>query len=561
MSYSKKVIEHSLKLVNVSDWWKDLLPKNEDGEIDLTNYGDLPWGDSYAADVIAEKFENLLEYEPEAEIWYVWDGIVHVPITKDYVALEVVDVFYRMYALALDYIQDELEEKAEEKDKTPGGKATAKSIRSLWEKKYKKHRALRDKLGNYDGRRTLMRDLKTKLSIPPDRYKDDTQWLVFRDGVIDCHELKRTGEMPQILPHCPSRAVFRWIDAEYGSGKDLGHWRNFLESSIEIDEVREYVQCAIGAAFSGETKLRAYLIFNGAPSSGKSLFLETLGELSGGEFGYVKSNAPSDSIIKQRSSGKNFSRALFGNKRIIGVSEPDSNAKLDGDFIKEFTGDKKVTLEAKYGQPQSVIAQGLLIIATNELPRMESSDDALFNRTKEVRFPYSFVDNPIQPNEKQKIPGLDQLLLEDRDSILRWIVEGMVKQRTLYPSLENNAPAIMNEWINEHRQDLQTPLPWMSEMISEGIINYVSNPETIDKISGRNMLKVSEAHLLYRLWMKDQGEQGHAFGVSKFSKIIMKEYGVSPYLSVHRSNGSRFPVFTPGKQFDYLLQQAKDAHI
>lgn len=548
MGYADDLLKTSFDLADIENWWKELIEPNGELEDDFDPVKIsrcLPWGESHIAELIAEKFHNMVEYSPDTDTWFVWDGRVHMPVKSGMIAEVLADTFYRSYERALDYVQENLESEGEKlaREGRPDSKKKQERLAKLWEKDYAEHKRLRNRLRGGEARRSLARDIRTRVWIPEDRYSDDTRWFVVDDGVFDCDAI-RAGEEPVLLEHSAERPVSRWFDAKYLDVKNLGHWDTFLESSIPDEEAREFVQVAIGAAFSGNVKLRSYLIFLGEPSSGKSLFLETMDALGSLGSGYVLGNASSESIIEQK-NGKNFSRASFSNRRLIGVSEPDSTHKLDGDFIKEFTGDRKVTFEAKYGQPTPDIAQGLIIIASNAMPRMDFSDSALINRTKPIPFPYSFVPDPIRPHEKQRNDDLGELLLKDRSRILQWIIEGMHLFYTEYRALETSAPSSVNLIMEEEKLDRQTPLRWVEEMIEEGGLYFEMNEDTLSKIGATpDLLSLSDAMQSYQAWVAARGE-GPAFGKYKFRDMILKAYGVGEHSKMVKYRQMHFPsLFT-----------------
>lgn len=568
MGYADDLLKTSFELVDVNNWWIELIdpekklkgrweefPSENEAfpDFDPIVYNrNIPWGESHVAELIAEKFHNLVEYSPDMDSWFVWDGRVHLPVKSGMIADVLADTFYRSYERALDFVQTWLELEGEKlaREGKPDSKKRQERLAKIWEKDYAEHKKLRNRLRGGEARRSLAKDIRTRVWIPEDRYSDDTRWFVVQDGVFDCDAI-RAGEKPVLLDHCASRPVSRWFNAEYGNNENLGHWDDFLESSIPDDDAREFVKVALGAAFSGNVKLRSYLIFLGEPSSGKSLFLETMDALGSLGSGYVLGNASSESIIEQK-NGKNFSRASFSNRRLIGVSEPDSSHKLDGDFIKEFTGDRKVTFEAKYGQPTPDIAQGLIIIASNSMPRMDFSDSALINRTKPIPFPYSFVPNPIRPHEKQRNDDLGDLLLEDGSRILRWIIEGMHLFYTEYRALETSAPATVNIIMEEEKMDRQTPLRWAEEMIEEGGLHFETNEDLLEVIGKtQDKLSLSDAMQSYQAWVVARGE-GPGFGKFKFRDMILREYGLGDFTKMEKCGQMRFPTLFTRNSFSTI---------
>ena len=416
--------------------------------------------------------------------------------------------------------------------------------------------------------------MKRKLAINPRRFVDDTDWFVFRNGVIDCREVRKNGEVNLYAPN-PSRNVTRYFDADYINmdeepEKNLGYWDKFITTSIPDPEVREYVQACVGAAFTGNTKLRTFLVFDGERSSGKSLFLEIFGELgrrSDPEVegsSYANENANPSAIIKNK-GGRNFAQSEFGNNRIVGISEPNIHEEVDGEFLKAYTGDHTISTEKKHKDFHVDIAQGLLIVATNQMLRINSSDTAIMNRAKIVKFPYSFLANPdpTNPFHLQSDEYLKEHLMEDRSAILWWVIEGMYLHKhgknsseVSYNRLEDSAPPIMNEWMKELKSELQTPISWLDFMIENESIEYVTDTMEIMGRTKSSMVRTKEAHTVYKAWCDDNGI-AYPKGNREFTRMILEQFGVAGHDKTVGNDYARFPVLFSTDKFVEYLGEAK----
>lgn len=569
--------DYELSIENSGD--VDKYVDNSDFSVDQAEDG-LPWGESYVADMISNKFENLLSYRPGQNIWYLWNGIIHVPMQDSLVIEEIVDMFSRHYEKAYQFVEDWHLAKArhaEAQGLRKGVGDDPKQIAKDFERDFKKHMKFRDRLRGPENRNKVIADSKRKLAVSPRKFEDDTKWFVFRDGVIDCEELREHGTC-KVLPHNYERNVTRFFDANYyedgdpekGPAGSYGYWQDFLESSIPDDEVRKFVQACVGAGFSGNTKLRTFLIFEGARSSGKSLFLETFAELGRRsdpdiiDTAYAHGNAPEEAILR-RPGKSNFAQSEFGNHRFVGISELSANEELNGEFIKKYTGDKTVSTERKHQGHHSDIAQGLLVIATNEMPRINSMDTAIMKRAKIVKFPRSFIDDPDPKNENEfkSVEGLGEMLLDDRSDVLHWIIEGMLIHKTeknnngiSYSRLEDSAPSVMNSWMDELKSELQTPVSWLEFMRGNDSIEYV--PDSMEILSRKvsTAIRTSEAYKVYLAWCEDNGIS-YPVKNRKFTKMILDEYGISGHDRTVGNDYSRFPFLFTSDKFDSYLLEAK----
>lgn len=571
MSYVDDLLAECYRLVDIDIWWQKMLFQDKEydfcenteniveNSVDNSEFDfravkeNLPWGESYAADLISKKFENLLGYDADQNIWYLWNGVIHMPLKNSLAVKSIVKKFYRAYELAFQYTEtmhmSQALIKAAEQG-TKAGKDEADKLESKFNKEFKKQKMFRDGMNRPEGRARIITDLEVNLAVDSDKFYDESQWFVFRNGVIDCNAW-RDGEY-EILPHDPSRNVSSYFDADYDLEKDLGHWEKFIESTIEDEEVRKYVQACVGAAFLGERKIRTFLIFEGEPKSGKSVFLDVFGRLGNKGSKYSIGNANEDAII-QKKGGGNFNRANLHGKRFIGFSEPNAREELDGEFLKRFTGDPFFFAERKHKEQEEFVACGLMVLATNETPKMNSADTAIMNRAKFVKFPNTFVTHePILSNERQAIPNLTELLLEDSASVLRWVVEGMMIHLEEYRDLDESSPSIMDEWSTDHKEHLQTPILWVQEMIESGKLEYLYDEEKISSVSNRQKLSTGHAHHHFEVWAEEN--KLRKFLLDNFIKLINDEYSIGGLPETLRSNGRRFNFLRPTKEFSNEIE-------
>jgi putative DNA primase/helicase len=87
--------------------------------------------------------------------------------------------------------------------------------------------------------------------------------------------------------------------------------------------------------------------------------------------------------------------------------------------LKSITGGDKVMVRCLYQEPYEFSPRFKLFLATNKLPKMDASDAAIWRRVRLIPF------NVVIPSE-ERIPNLADVLLEECDGILRWIIEGAV---------------------------------------------------------------------------------------------------------------------------------------
>src|SRR5690606_6458794 len=108
--------------------------------------------------------------------------------------------------------------------------------------------------------------------------------------------------------------------------------------------------------------------------------------------------------------------ALKG-KRIAWVSETPENAPLGVADVKHITGGGQIPARGLYENDGTFSPTHLMILSTNFLPTIKSSDYALWERIHVVRFPISFVANPVRPHERKRDNQLREQLKAEASGI------------------------------------------------------------------------------------------------------------------------------------------------
>jgi len=109
-------------------------------------------------------------------------------------------------------------------------------------------------------------------------------------------------------------------------------------------------------------------------------------------------------INKRDSSSANPEISKAIGKRVLVCSEPDetdSNQKFKAHKLKQFRGDDTIQARPLYGDPIEYKPQFGMIFQMNGIPDMTKVDDAIAKTLKIIEFPYQFVSQPHNRNEKK----------------------------------------------------------------------------------------------------------------------------------------------------------------
>lgn len=521
-----EILNTLYKELRLDNWWKDLLgqPATHDGFDIYKAMESIPRTESTAAAAINEKLNNYLSYVELTNKWYIWDERIHTPCDGDGIATKVVKLFYRAVTNALVFVKEFINSEANAARVSGGDnpEERASQILASYEKgEFTKHRAFRDRIATDAGISAVVRMMRTECDVPSTYYDNDQRWFVMRNYVLDLDDLRKSTKdriVFTMLPHSPERPVTKYFDAEYVPEANLGHWDGFLRRSVLSKEVREYLQMTIGAAMMGTSKLRTILNLSGPPGSGKSVFINTMFKLGKEGAGYV-CMPDSKAVIKV--SGQNFEQDAFKGRRLIGISEPSHTDKIDDDFLKKYTGDVWVETRTLNVKSSGWVPQGIALIASNTDVKINTRDKAIVERVQIIRFPVEFEDEipgiKHVPEERRKIPDLEDLIMADRSRILSWIIEGMI--RFVQNGKKLTPPAEVQAQKDKTVTDGSTALRWVEEFIDDG---YIQLDFTGD-VDIRDCITVNDAYAQYSLWAALAGEK-HALRRLIFTQDIENKF-------------------------------------
>jgi putative DNA primase/helicase len=103
---------------------------------------------------------------------------------------------------------------------------------------------------------------------------------------------------------------------------------------------------------------------------------------------------------------------------------------FDASIVKRLAGGDPILARAPYGKrPVTFNPTHTLFLLTNKLPDSDAWDQAFYTRIHVIPFKYSFVDNPdpTKTYQKKAKKRFKDVLLTEREGILKWLVEGAVE--------------------------------------------------------------------------------------------------------------------------------------
>jgi putative DNA primase/helicase len=263
-------------------------------------------------------------------------------------------------------------------------------------------------------------------------------YLVVGNGVVNLEN----GELEDVNPQ-DFHTLFTEVD--YVKAAKCSKWLKFLSEIFPgDDEIIGFIQRAMGMSLFGDETERFFICY-GEGANGKSVFLDVCKTI----LQYYAEKASIQTFVsKNEDAGKARSDIVrLVGKRLIVASENKKEVMLDTGLIKEWSGDKDIVARGLYASEIRFEPRGSLWFATNHKPIIEDDTDGTWRRCIMVPFMTTIP-------EEQRNPHLsDELLAEESEGILAWMIQGAVD----FHAEGLQVPAVVVEATEEYKEE-QLPL-------------------------------------------------------------------------------------------------------
>jgi putative DNA primase/helicase len=292
-----------------------------------------------------------------------------------------------------------------------------------------------------------------------------------------------------LTSHTPDVYSTVQLNVSYNPDAECSRWLQFLDEVFEgsRDKV-EALQEFFGLCLTRDTKQEKALVCIGEGANGKSVTMYVLEKMLGEE-NY-------SSVSLERFDNHHYLADLFGKLANITIETNAKTVIYDSTFKAIVSGDT-IHADAKYKKPVKFKPFCKIVVALNNMPRVDDKSDGFFRRLIILRFTRQFKEEEQDKNLKFKLE-------QELDGIFLWSLEGL--RRLNERGHFNERDAIHNE-VEEYRRQNNNVMVFITEMCD------------ID-----SSLKIPKDDLYknYSEWCKSNG----CYPLSKinFGKEILKHY-------------------------------------
>lgn len=250
-----------------------------------------------------------------------------------------------------------------------------------------------------------------RVIVRPAELDADPFLLTVENGTVNL----KTGEL---RAHDRADLITRMAPVTFDPEATCPLWDACLKTWIPDADVRDYLRRLCGYALTGDASEHVATFFHGAGANGKTAFLRTLLDLMG-EYGLA---AAPDLLIAHRRTGGAASPevAELVGRRLIAALETDEGAPLAESRVKALTGGDRTKGRALYAGYMEIIPSWTIVLATNHLPKIRGTDEAMWRRIALVPFAVTIP-------EKERDSHLVEKLAAERSGILNWALAGCLE--------------------------------------------------------------------------------------------------------------------------------------
>lgn len=258
----------------------------------------------------------------------------------------------------------------------------------------------------------MIENAQSELPMPllPEALDRDGWLLNVANGTLNL----RTGTLQ---PHDRGDFLTRCIPVAYDPEALCPLWESFLKRIMAGNaNLIAFLQRAVGYALTGVIREHVLLILWGSGRNGKSTFLNTLRAL----LGPYAIKASAELLMVSNNDRHPTERTDLFHKRFVAVIETEQGRRMAEVFVKEATGGDPIRARRMREDMWEFQPTHKLFLATNHKPTIKGTDNAIWERMRLIPFTVTIPDT----ERNTKLP--DELLGE-LQGILAWAVRGCIE--------------------------------------------------------------------------------------------------------------------------------------
>jgi len=335
---------------------------------------------------------------------------------------------------------------------------------------------------------------------------DPREIVPCRNGLLD---VRRRN----LLSNTPAFFSTNSIDVDYNPyAPRPTRWMQFLDEILPGDaESQDLLQMWFGYCLTEDTRMQKMLFMIGPKRCGKGTIISVLQQIIGRSFGSMNFHALQTNFGLM--SALNKTVLAFPDARVSGKMD---QAKIVADLLS-ISGEDSIRVDRKNMTPIDVKLGCRIMLASNELPKLHDTSNALIDRVLLIRFFKSFYG-------KEDV-YLRETLSKELDGILNWAIEGWHKLQLAGKFFQPKSGLSLLDAMKER---------------SSPIISFVEQQCVLDAAAE---IKISELFEAWKEWCEEEGYSGNG-NKSKFSSELQTTYPQITTKRPREGDGRRTRMFS-----------------
>ena len=348
-----------------------------------------------------------------------------------------------------------------------------------------------------------------------DKLPDAAFLLNCPNGTLDL----RSGEL---RPHSRDDMLTQLCPTPFDPSATCPIWERFINAIFAGDgELISFVQRWLGYVLSGDTSIHVCPVLWGGGSNGKSVFLETVFAVMGGDY---SGKAAPDLLIAKRGEAHPTGRADLRGKRLVALTETAEGARIDEPLLKELTGGDSIKARFMRQDFFEFKPTHKVCIVTNHRPHVKEGGHGIWRRLRLIPFDVRFWGEGDEPgaDHLKADKGLKAKLIAEAPGILAWMARGFQALRAAGMELGTPSAVTNATKVYEEAEDV------VGQFIAERC-----------ELDSRAEEKASDIYEAYIKWHESEGDGRHL--TKTLFGTRLKEKGVGKRKSgVYIYTGIRF---------------------
>lgn len=248
---------------------------------------------------------------------------------------------------------------------------------------------------------------------PQDVNPPESRWLLNTQNVtIDLRDMSS-------FPPRKDDLITQSVSCGLVPDAECPMWERFLDTVFEgKPELIAFVKRAVGYSLIGENTSQCLFVLLGEKArNGKSTFANVIKGVLGQS--YAISANPRTFMRKPAAAGAQVPEDLhrLRQARAVFAIETAHDEQLDVALIKRITGGDDLVSRTFFKASEQYRPPYTVWIATNHLPAFDHADFGILRRVLVIPFNYQIPEADV-------VEGFDELLLAEKEGILRWALDG-----------------------------------------------------------------------------------------------------------------------------------------